>query len=121
MADQDMMKELNNTNAGPPGKPVAFDPEEFMHFLNDVDWPDDKKAEYTVLVWEIVCEFVALGFDVHPLQQAQNTCGKLAETRDQSPSTAGDMLNSSYTHLIKEFARQNGAQPAPDEKGVIDG
>lgn len=59
---------------------LEFDPSTFMHFLDGADWSEEEKAEYLAIVWEIVCEFVALGFNVHPLQQAQKACGKLPES-----------------------------------------
>ncbi|WP_420722469.1 hypothetical protein [Hwanghaeella sp. LZ110] len=117
--------EFNTKTAkqGPPatgGGAMEFDPAEFYHFLGETDWPDDKKAEYITLIWTIVCEFVALGFDVHPVQQARNACGKQPETRTESAFSDDDLLDCSYSDLIGKFVRLSGAEPGAGEKGVMD-
>jgi hypothetical protein len=71
-------------------------------------------------VWNIVCEFVALGWGVHPVQQAQNDCGKLAESRAESVVSESGVVNFSHGDLIEEFMRRNGSEPGLGAGGVID-
>ncbi len=49
---------------------ATFDPSEFMHFLDGTDMTEEAKREYLEFVWQIVSEFAAIGFGVHPVQQA---------------------------------------------------
>lgn len=105
MAPQNHMDEFN-TKTGKSASPharnrnaVEFDPVEFMHFLEETDWSDDQKAEYVTLVWNIVCEFVALGFGVHPIQQAQDACGKFDQPGLNSPTDPENAIESLRSYL----------------------
>lgn len=100
---------------------VSFDTAEFMHFLDDTDWSDEQKAEYISLVWNIVCEFVALGFDVHPLQQAQENCGQHPKTSADKPLTGSSVVDSSHNNLIEEFVRRSDLETVSGGEGVSDG
>ena len=105
--------------SGPPS--LEFDAAAFAHFLDDTDWSDEEKAEYIALVWQIVCEFVALGWGVHPVRQARITCGKLPETRAEEALAASSVIDSSHGHLIEKFMRRSGDDPGSGGEGVIDG
>ena len=97
---------------------VEFDPAEFLHFLDGVDWSDAEKREYITLVRNIVREFVALGFGVHPMQQAQKACGELSETPRNPGPSAPSMIDSSHHDLIKNYMRLNGPEPGSGAGGV---
>jgi len=99
---------------------LEFDAAEFAHFLHQTDWSDEQKAEYIALVWNIVCEFVALGWGVHPVQQARDTCGKLPVSGAESASSEAVMVDSSYGELVGEFMRLNGSEPGSVAGGAID-
>ncbi|MEQ8602856.1 MAG: hypothetical protein RIB45_06025 [Marivibrio sp.] len=107
------------TKAGPPV--LNFDPQEFFHFLEGTDWSDEQKADYVTLVWNIVCEFVAMGWGVHPLQQAKESCGKTVQSRVRAPLGAAEMVDSSHSELIEEFVRRNGESAPSGGEGVSDG
>ena len=99
---------------------LEFDAAEFAHFLHETGWSDEQKAEYVRLIWNIMCEFVALGWGVHPVQQAQDTCGEIAENCGDSVSSGADVVNSSHSELVGEFMRLNGSAPASGAGGVVD-
>lgn len=42
---------------------------QYLHYLDDEDLTEEQKYEFLENLWNIVSEFVALGFNVHPLQQ----------------------------------------------------
>lgn len=69
---------------------LAFDAQEFAHFLNDCDWTEAQKIEFIEELWQIIVSFVDLGFDLHPIQQVI-----------ESPSTleldSDDVLESRHT------------------------
>jgi hypothetical protein len=48
---------------------LTFDAAEFSHFLKDTDWTEAQKREFTEALWQIVVNFVDLGFSLHPVQQ----------------------------------------------------
>ena len=53
-----------------PLKPtLLLDVEKYQHMLDDSDLSETEKREFLQILWNMVCEFVALGFGVHPLQQ----------------------------------------------------
>lgn len=111
----------NQKTRSASGPPVLdFDASEFAHFLDDTGWSDEQKAEYITLVWNIVCEFVALGFNVHPVQQAKEPCGKLPETLAESALSEASMIDFSHSDLIEKFMRQSGPESVSGARGVID-
>lgn len=67
-----------------PSNILSVDLSRFGHHLDHWDVSEYEKAEYLGLVWQIVCQFVDLGYGIHPLNAAaQQSCG-------QSPEIAGD-------------------------------
>lgn len=102
------------------GTRIDFDPLEFVHFLEETGWSDDEKIEYATLVWNIVCEFVAMGFEVHPLQQAQNSSGKLHVSPSEAPAERAEMVDSSYGQLVNEFMRSDAATAHQGEKESLE-
>jgi hypothetical protein len=57
-----------------PTAKLALDPDEFIRFLDDCeDWTDDQKREFIEELWKIIIQFVDLGFQLHPVQQAVNS------------------------------------------------
>ncbi|MBP5857410.1 hypothetical protein KAJ83_10360 [Marivibrio halodurans] len=85
---------------------LEFDASEFMHFLDDADWSEEEKAEYITLVWNIVCEFVALGFNMHPLQQTQNSCGKPGDQGLRPPPDSESGVES-----LRAYLQENHPEP----------
>lgn len=57
------------TNQNP--RPVlTFDPVEYVGQLEDCDLTEAQQTELLQLLWQIVVQFVDLGFGIHPVQQA---------------------------------------------------
>jgi hypothetical protein len=77
---------------GRSGAPaLSFDAEAYRHFLADCDWTDEQKDEFTEALWQIVLNFVDLGFGLHPAQQVGNNMPTLAA---DSPSVVASDENS---------------------------
>ena len=108
--------------SGPASIPLSleFDAAEFAHFLHETGWSDDQKAEYVTLIWNVVCEFVALGWNVHPVQQARNACGKPQESDAETAPSKGRVVDSSYGDLAEKFMRLSGSNSLLGAGGVID-
>lgn len=113
--------ETNENRAAPSRLSLEFDPFEFPHFLEETDWTDEQKAEYAALVWNIVCEFVAMGFGVHPIQQEKDACGKAEPSGALPPSAEVDVVNSSHSEIIGKFVRLRGSESVLNGEGIIDG
>ncbi len=71
-------------------KTLTLDVEYYQSFLDDVDISDEQKSELIETLWNIVVQFVDLGFGIHPLQQAQPT------KRNES--------QEAFAKFIKDFA-----------------
>jgi len=56
----------------PPRAALAFDANEFCHFLADCDWTESQKTEFIEELWKIIVGFVDLGFELHPVQQVMD-------------------------------------------------
>tara|TARA_E500000318_G_scaffold107170_1_gene116111 strand:- start:1581 stop:1883 length:303 start_codon:yes stop_codon:yes gene_type:complete len=53
------------------GAPViTVDYEAYAHFLDDTSLSEEDKRILIQSLWNVVVEFVSMGFGVHPLQQA---------------------------------------------------
>lgn len=73
---------MNNT------KPtLVLDVEKYQHYLDHCDLTPEEKEEFLHAIWNMVCEFVFLGFNIHPLQDLSG---------DKSPK------NSAFATLLSE-------------------
>ncbi len=91
---------LNPRRAAPS---ISVDYDLYAHYLEDTDLTENQKREFLAALWSIICEFVALGFEVHPVQQAQNACGKLPENRTNLPISMPDAVKSERHTQRKKF------------------
>ena len=82
---------------------VTVDFEEYLHFLDDEEISEADKRELLQTLWNIVCEFVALGFGVHPVQQARNPCGQVPDSSPKSAPTVADEVEWEPDTIIKSF------------------
>lgn len=85
----DDVKDFEETKFGT----LRLDVDYYQTLLDDVEIPEDKKREMIETLWQIVVSFVSLGFDVHPLQQAE-------------PSTE-NMLHPEMIKMIEDAANQD--------------
>ena len=97
---------------------LSFDAAEFAQYLNDTGWTEDQKAEYLVIIWAIVCEFVALGFNIHPIQQAIESGGKPRDSAVSAQLEPEDMVELSHHVLSEDFIRLNGLEAGAGGEGV---
>ena len=71
---------------------LLLDIEKYQHHLDHSNLTPEEKEEFLHTIWNMVCEFVALGFNVHPLQDL--TGDKTAEPSALSTLLQEDMVNS---------------------------
>ena len=93
---------------------LSVDLGEFEGFLSDSDWTEDQKREYLETIWSIMVEFALLGFGFHPVHQAQESCGKLSESRPQRPEEGEDQVD-----LKGQFESRAAARAAGFERGAL--
>jgi|GEM_PF-3409430 len=96
-------------------KCVEFDYDKYAKFLNDADLSDAEKLEHCRAVWNIMSEFVKLGYGVHPIQQA---CGKDNLRSNAPPINPPFLLNSEHKNLITEFDDVVGLSKDATREGV---
>ena len=51
-------------------KTLTLDVDYYQSFLDDVDIPDDQKQEFIETLWNIMVQFVDMGFGIEPIQIA---------------------------------------------------
>jgi hypothetical protein len=101
-------------HASPPS--LEVDVALYDHYLEECGWSDEQKRQFLEALWSIIVDFVALGFDVHPAQHAQDTCGKLPKTPSTPPITGRNAVQLSphfITHNFKAAAK-NPTPSAPE-------
>ncbi len=97
---------------------ITVNYEKYAHFLEDIDWSEEQKAEWLQALWNIIVEFVSLGWGVHPLQQAQDSCGKLKENGLIPPLTAADRVLLNKEILTENFEYVSGLETGAGAEGV---
>ena len=97
---------------------IQIDYEKYLHFLKDEDISEEAKRELLGLLWGIVCEFVAMGFGVHPVQQAQTSCGKLPKNCRKSAHGAGFAVDYEDGEIAKSIDMASESETTPAAKGV---
>lgn len=60
----------------PPPPQISIDYALYAEFLADTNLSDAQKEALITELWGLICEFVALGFHVHPTQKALENCGQ---------------------------------------------
>lgn len=94
---------------------LTVDFNEFAHFLDESDWTEEEKMIFLQKYWDIICDFVAIGFEVHSVQLA---CGQVSENDADGTFQPTPVLNSSHKHLIREFIKDASVSAIPGEEGV---
>ena len=106
-----MARAADNNHQQTPPAGLTFDPQEFMHFLNDCDWTEEQKAEFISELWKIVVGFVDLGVGIHPIQQVTEEVALVTESGAMLDSIG---ISNEQQHE-NTLARQSGA---PAEAGI---
>ncbi len=56
---------------------LKLDVERYEKMLNDCDLTEEQRQEFLETIWTIIVGFVDLGYEIHPLQQADvDGCGQ---------------------------------------------
>ena len=83
---------------------VTVDYERYAHFLDNADLTEDQKREFLQTLWNIIVEFVSMGFGVHPVQQAKGACGQNFKNPGNPPILGPDEVLLKTDILTKNFS-----------------
>ena len=97
---------------------ITVDYDRYAHFLEHAELSEEQKHEYLQTIWNIIVEFVSLGFGVHPLQQAQNSCGKFEEIASDPAAVGSNGVECSDNILTSEFINLVDLETDRPEEGV---
>lgn len=94
-AKRDESDSASNLRLNPEKWPkLAIDVEEYLHFLDECDWPEDQKREFIKALWQIIVGFIDLGF---PLLPSHKVDEPLKTLDAESPSVLALDTNSNMT------------------------
>ena len=79
----------------------TIDVDYYQKFLDDPDISDARKQELIETLWGVVCQFVMIGFNVHPVQQAR---ALRAKDRERKTPEDAPMPDSGLGSLVQAFA-----------------
>ena len=88
---------------------LGVDIEEFRPLLEESGIPEDQKREWLELVWQIVCQFVDLGFQADPVSRAVHAKEKEEITPAlAAPEWAGDSerARSTFNTAVGDVKQQ---------------
>lgn len=91
----------NKARRSPPV--ITFDYDLYAHYMDDEDLTEGEKREFMRSLWNLIVEFMSLGFEIHPLQQALEACGKLSKSRTNLPNSGVDAVELEGSFLSDKF------------------
>ncbi len=101
-----------------PTPSLSLDIALYEHYLEDADLTPEQRRKFLEALWMIVTEFVLLGFGVHPIHQAQETCGKLKPNAPKAPISAPDRVKLNNRKSVDCFLSAIEPDRVPASKGV---
>jgi hypothetical protein len=75
-------------------KAIGFDASKYAHLLDDDNLSEAERQELLQALWNIISQFVQLGFGVHPLQQAQQNSDNCEQVTTEQRLIATSLLHS---------------------------
>jgi len=98
---------------------LSIDYEKYEHYLEDSNLTEAQKQEFLQALWNIIVNFVDLGFGVHPVQQAiAASCGKKQETLAKDRLSAKNEVILTDKALYNNFDIAVDPKKAPPQKGL---
>lgn len=79
--------------------------DEFQHYLDHSGMSELEKEEALQTIWNMVCEFVMIGFNVHPVQQAKDT--EASESTDLQQNSTVQCADNAPIHEMLQALKKN--------------
>jgi len=96
MIDQNKPEAVSTTRPA-----LKLDVERYEEMLKSCDLTEEQRQDFLETIWSIIVGFVDLGFDIHPLQQADpDGCG---QDLDLTSFMASDVVSSKKGLPQKQF------------------
>ena len=96
----------------------TLDVEKYERYLEESDLTDEQKKEFLQTLWIIICEFVSLGFGVHPLQQAMEApCGKDIKNHTKPALRNKYKIELNHKKPIGDFVTATNSETDQSRKG----
>ena len=96
---------------------VTVDYDLYAHFLEDSELSEEQKREFLQALWNIVVEFVSLGFGVHPTQQNGTACGKNSNEVQGLTIPKDNTLQFVDQDLVEKFNNMQSVISDREKKG----
>jgi len=97
---------------------VTLDHALYERYLDESDLSEEQKQEFLQTLWNIIVSFVDLGFEVHPLQQAQE---QLQPVIEKNSSDKCDVIQVKDSQGTQNLLSQYGAASNAENKTTQDG
>lgn len=109
---QEFCNEAQPPSVGDEHPSLGLDLDYYQAFLDDVDISDAQKVELIETLWQIVVNFIELGFQIHPLNLAQAETNQGAIGKDEAACAlervigdfAGDALDTLAAYENSDIA-----------------
>jgi hypothetical protein len=96
----------------------------FQTFLDDPDVSEEEAKTFIDDMWGTICQFVRLGYAVHPVQQARDaigegrdSCGQVEKTLPESPVKIQDVIPSKGSKITRQFDENAAPKMDAAEEG----
>ncbi len=116
---KDLKPVMRQEGEAPHPLVLSIDYEKYEHYLEDYDLTEAQKQEFLQALWNIIVNFVDLGFGVHPVQQAiAASCGKEQEILAKDRLSAKNKVILTDKALYNNFDIATNREKAPPQKGL---
>lgn len=105
---------LNPATRPAPKPALSVDFIKYAHHLEGLDLTEEDKRELLQALWLVACEFVSLGFDLHPVQQVRKD-----EENETKVIQNSRLLEENKISSLSQFVRETynrSADPDADRE-----
>lgn len=95
---------------------ITVDVPLYEQYLAESDLTEDEKHEFLQTSWNIICEFVMLGYGVHPLQQIENDRGRSSVNDSFLTLDMLELEDHQITEKFKDAAKTERAAGNKESK-----
>lgn len=81
MKDRQDDTQKDDAVVAPPHRTLTIDVERYQRYLDDSGLPDDEKEAWLRALWNLICTFVDLGYELNPVQKLSGEAVAKAHAR----------------------------------------
>ena len=106
---------MDNNTPKTSAPALTLDVDLYQHYLDNSDLTQEEKIEFLQALWNLINEFVMLGFNVHPIQQVQKRSEQPLDYVESTTLLTSNMVDSPdlalTTNLTKTVERTGAVSP----------